>query len=433
MGDIKQQAEMRIIGALAIGEDVLTTLRECESLTPEMLGGLPASILAEYRRAGDRGIKIDTLALCEKLAGEAIAEDLTAYLKACIAELPFGEKNVAAWAGLVAEYWKREQIQGVSNYVGELKGREADTARGLLSSHIDSLWGEAKAGEAALIGDIAESLKKTRFVDRAQQSATGMERVDKMVTFDGGEMICLAARPAVGKSALALQIALHWAASGKRVGFFSLEMSSEQIGERAVAMYSGIHLERIKRGTNYLGNEEKDFAEAAEELKKLELYVYSGAWTATNAKRKARLMGLEMLVVDYIQLIKPETKRSQRYVEVGEISHDFKALAMELNIPVIILSQLNRASESRADKKPSMADLRESGDIEQDASVIMLLYQKDEGEKTKRVIDIVKNRQGICGTVSLTFDGKTMWFWENGEDVETKKKASGNPFVKDGR
>jgi replicative DNA helicase len=144
-------------------------------------------------------------------------------------------------------------------------------------------------------------------------------------------------------------------------------------------------------------------------------------------------MDYDIIIIDYLQLLKADTTyRGNRTAEVGEISRAIKNLAMELNIPIIALSQLNRASENNASKEPTMAELREAGNIEQDASVIMLLWNLDENDRSKKGCKIEKNRQGECGKIVLKFNGDLMKFQETNESVqeakEWKSSKEDNPF-----
>ena len=144
-------------------------------------------------------------------------------------------------------------------------------------------------------------------------------------------------------------------------------------------------------------------------------------------------MGYDIIIVDYLQLVKADKSyRGNRYAEVGEISHAFKALAMELNIPIIVLSQLNRVSEGKETKEPTMAELRESGDIEQDASIIILLWNVSADDESKKGCKIEKQRQGKKGKVVLNFNGDLMQFEETGESVKDaqtwQKEDQSTPF-----
>lgn len=246
--------------------------------------------------------------------------------------------------------------------------------------------------------------------------------------FEGGDMIVIGARPAVGKSAFAAQMTNHFSELGKRIGYFNLEMPENQIYERFVSAVSGIGLTRIKRAVNFTGDEKQRFDRANEILEtKEQIVVTTGSQTVNNIKALCKNSEYDVIIVDYLQLIKPEGRyRGNRFAEVGEISHSLKAIATDLQIPVIVLSQLNRASVGREGKEPTMSELRESGDIEQDASVIILLWNLDD-EGKKKGCKIEKNRQGKIGTVKMEFNGDLMKFVEL-TDIHGFEPIDDTPF-----
>ena len=159
--------------------------------------------------------------------------------------------------------------------------------------------------------------------------------------------------------------------------------------------------------------------------------ITTGSKAVSEIRAESRHMGYDVIIIDYLQLLKADkTYKGNRYAEVGAVSRAIKALAMELNIPVIALSQLNRASEHYETKEPSMSDLREAGDIEQDASVIMLMWNCDENDRSKKGFKIEKQRQGQTGKEVLYFDGNLMRFEESGErPQEVWNDADENPFT----
>lgn len=261
----------------------------------------------------------------------------------------------------------------------------------------------------------------------------GLKELDKMVGgVEGGDIIILAARPAVGKSAIALQIIEYNAKKGKKVGYFNLEMQEKQVYERMVAKASGIDMARIRNATRFLQDEEQKFAEGNEKLSKWDnVFVRSGSMTVNDLRLAVKEGGYDVVVLDYLQLLKPNKGRgANRYAEVGDISRGVKAIAMDYDVPIIALSQLNRTSEGKEAKEPNMSELRESGDIEQDASVILMLWNSDKDDKTKKKIKVDKARQGRLGTQDLVFNGSTMTFSEvtKGDDTFLPM-SSDNPFT----
>ncbi|HVV61207.1 MAG TPA: replicative DNA helicase [Pseudolabrys sp.] len=285
--------------------------------------------------------------------------------------------------------------------------------------------------------------------------ATGLDDLDRMMGgLQPSDLIIVAGRPGMGKSSFATNIGYNIARAwrgevrpdghtqtinGGVVGFFSLEMSAEQLATRIIAEQTGIPSNQIRRG----GISESDFErikDHAIELQKLPFFIdetggLSIAQLAARARRLKRQRGLDLLIIDYLQLLTGSTRRSNenRVQEITEITTKLKALAKELNVPIMALSQLSRQVESRDDKRPQLADLRESGSIEQDADVVMFLFREEyyhqmrkpmesnrekfaewlaEADKVhgKAEVIIGKQRHGPTGTVELQFDGAVTRF-----------------------
>ncbi len=284
--------------------------------------------------------------------------------------------------------------------------------------------------------------------------STGMTDLDqKLGGLQSSDLVIVAGRPGMGKTALATNIAFniakayeyevrpdgaHMAKNGGIVGFFSLEMSSEQLATRIIAEQSGVPSYKIRRG-DIVDDEFHRISEAAREMQQIPFYIdqtggISVAQLVARARRLKRQRGLDVLVVDYLQLLSGSKSSSQqnRVQELTEITTGLKALAKELNVPVIALSQLSRQVESRDDKRPQLSDLRESGSIEQDADVVMFVYREEyylanrepkpgTEEHAKWMTDmhqahgkaeviIGKQRHGPTGTVTLSFEAELTRF-----------------------
>ncbi len=243
---------------------------------------------------------------------------------------------------------------------------------------------------------------------------SGYKKLDVMTSgFQKSDLIVLAARPSMGKTALALSLAAQASTVGATVGFFSLEMAAEQLTLRLLSSESGIPHHNI-RNASISSQEWIELTTVAARLAERKLFIDDTALlSVTDLRAKARKLKAEhqlgMLVIDYLQLIHSPQKHENRHQEVSEISRSLKALAKELNIPIIALSQLSRAVDSRMDKRPILSDLRESGAIEQDADLIMFLYrdvvynQETENPSVAELI-IGKQRNGPTGTVYLHFE-----------------------------
>jgi len=249
---------------------------------------------------------------------------------------------------------------------------------------------------------------------------TGFIGLDRVLGgLQKSDLIIIAARPSVGKTALALSMAYNAAVSHKKiVGFISLEMSAQQIVQRLLASETGINSHRLRMG-QINDDEWSAVSRAYGKLSEASVFIDDGGISTVNDVRtKARRLqaeyGLDLLVIDYLQLM--QSRRSDNRVqEISEISRGLKQLARELDIPVVALSQLSRAVENRSDHRPLLSDLRESGSIEQDADVVMLIYREDRYDtETNRKgiaeINIAKHRNGSTENVSLRFFEATTRF-----------------------
>ena len=279
--------------------------------------------------------------------------------------------------------------------------------------------------------------------------STGFIDLDKkMGGLHSSDLIILAGRPSMGKTSLATNIAYNIAKSFKKndnadgttetvnggiVGFYSLEMSAEQLAARILSETAEIPSEQIRRG-DMTESEFRRFVEAAKSIESSPLFIddtpaLTIAQLASRARRLKRTHGLEVLIIDYLQLVRAGSSRDNRVNEISEITQGLKAIAKELNIPVIALSQLSRQVENRDDKRPQLADLRESGSIEQDADVVLFVYREEYYKEREKPSDhdlekmaiwqeemdrlhgraeliLGKQRHGPIGTVELSFEGK---------------------------
>ncbi len=260
---------------------------------------------------------------------------------------------------------------------------------------------------------------------------TGYNRLDKIISgLQGSDLIILAARPSMGKTAFALNIARNVAFQERRpVAVFSLEMSNEQLSMRLLTSEARIDSSRLKNG--FISQEDwQDVTQAASDLNELPIYIDdSPNITAMEIRAKARKMmqkhgDLGLIIIDYLQLMRASVKSDRRDLEIADISRALKSLAKELNIPVIALSQLNRMLEQRSDKRPMMSDLRESGALEQDADIVAFIYrdevynkEPDNPKKGTAEIIVSKNRNGETGVCHMHFHGAYTRFEELAPDM----------------
>ena len=274
------------------------------------------------------------------------------------------------------------------------------------------------------------TLEKIQRIYDQGDTITGIKSMysdlDRMTTgFQRGDLIILAARPSVGKTAFALNISLNAASvSSGAVAIFSLEMPADQLASRMLSAKSRVAGQKLRTG-KLDNNDWSKVNEAVSELRRQKIYIDdTPGIKVSDIFAKCRTLkndaGLSLIIIDYIQLIQGSGKNESRQQEVSEISRRLKALARELDVPVIALSQLSRGVEKREDKRPMLSDLRESGAIEQDADLVMFLYRdeyynrKDEEERaaTEEVeLNLAKHRNGPTGLVKLMFEREINAFY----------------------
>lgn len=259
---------------------------------------------------------------------------------------------------------------------------------------------------------------------------TGFRQMDKLLGgLQHSDLVIIAGRPGMGKTSLALSIARNAARRfGQRVAIFSLEMSAEQLIQRLISMETGIDSQRLRLG-QLREDEWPLFVESAGVLAEAPIYIddtpaISPLEMRTKARRLYAEFGLDLIIVDYLQLMRADTFQNNRVQEISYISGSLKALARELNVPLVALSQLSRAVDQRQDKRPVLSDLRESGSIEQDADVVMFIYCEDAYDKnTERanIADIIvaKHRHGPTKTIPLYFQKDLTTFRE----IEFREQA----------
>ncbi len=241
---------------------------------------------------------------------------------------------------------------------------------------------------------------------------TGFSELDRMTTgLNRSDLILLAARPAMGKSAFALNIAQNVAKNGATVAFFSLEMTREQNVSRMLSTEGSIENTALRTG-ELADDDWVKLAQAADTLSKCNIFFDdTSGITVPEIKAKCRrIKGLDLVVIDYLQLMSSGRRIENRVQEVSEMTRGLKIMAKDLNVPVITLSQLSRGTESRTGHKPMLSDLRESGSIEQDADIVLFLYREDYYEQNEEnhnqaTCIIGKNRHGSVGDIPLHWDG----------------------------
>ena len=425
-------SEQNIIGSLLMEQscmDKIYQILQPDMFTSELLG----RVYHEYQRAYDRNYDLNLSLIEQKLRSDSFPSDLiVSEMKECLSNTDTSA-NVVSHAMVVESDYKANKANEMLDSI-KFTPKDFKSKIGAFTEELRALCDNRRTNSKTL-AEIAKENKSKYFVEREVKPLhIGFDKLDNLIGgLEGGDMIVVGARPAVGKSAFVTQITSNLAKQGKRIGFYNLEMQNKQVYERFVASESGIGLTRLRRAVKFLGDEKERFEKANDYLSSEENIVITtaGAKSVGDIKAESRHMDYDIIIIDYLQLLKADaTYRGNRAAEVGEISRAIKNLAMELNIPIIALSQLNRASEVRETKEPSMAELREAGNIEQDASVIILMWNLDENDRSRKGCKIEKNRQGECGKIVMKFNGDTMRFEETSEDVKeaSEWKRIDNPF-----
>lgn len=376
-------------------------------------------------------INLDLNILIESLKEDNIFDIVggVEYLNELVAS-SYTSANIEAYIEIFKEYSKKRKLlnvsKGISKSIYDNKKNSTDLLEEVqvAVSQIDE---EASGDDIIKLSELVardyERNDKNNHI--ADYPKTKFIRYDEITNgLRPATLLILAARPAMGKTAFSLNIALNVAKQNKRVLIFSLEMGEEELYNRLLAAESEVELKNIQRSHFDFNNKEmiNRLLIARENLSTLEIYIDASATpTITAIKNKARLLqrkykNIDLIIIDYLQLISGTTNKGNREQEISEISRGLKLLSKELNVPIIALSQLSRRVESREDKTPMLSDLRESGSIEQDADQVMFLSSKDyynnqknpdeDNNKLLTRIELIlaKNRSGSIGKNLLFFD-----------------------------
>jgi len=369
----------------------------------------------------------DAIIVREELIKRQLLEDVggSAYIAQILNKVPSAAHGMH-YAGIVREKALLRQLIAASNEIlreAYAPHEQADLIVDRAEKKIFEIAEKKVGGQATHLGEVAMEVYQMLEEKDRRGLETGFFELDDMLNgLQNGEMIIVAARPSMGKTAFAMNVIEHISADNKiPTAVFSLEMSKQQLAQRLLCSRGQIDAQKVRRGM-LQNHEYQHLALMAAELSKAPVWVDDSAGlTILDLRAKARRLksqyDIKCLMIDYMQLMDnpgPESRQQQ----ISEISRGIKAVARELNIPVICLSQLNRASEGRDGHRPRMSDLRESGSIEQDADVIALLHREDyyrmsdpdfTPDNIAEVI-IAKQRNGPTGTVKLTFLNKTTRF-----------------------
>ena len=376
-------AEKTVIGCLLMDNKELHQIYDL--LKPDMFQDpVLKEIYREIVKLYDIGQPANLVTITQGVESESYTREyITQVLRDC-ALLPYTSTELKSYAESVVRDYKAEVFRNILT-------RTQVTAAGVEYQIADTIQElealkRSEKNQSKKLTAIVSEYQDQYFQERKEEKLyTGFSKLDEITGgLEGGDVIVIGARPGVGKSAFTSQIILEMAKAGKRIGFYNLEMSEKQVYERLLSNQSGIRLNRIRRAIQFLGDEKERFESANQMLGKMDILISSGTKSVSEIRNECRHQELDCIIIDYLQLVRADTRYQSRASEVGAISKAIKALAMELNVPIIALSQLNRTSEMRETKEPTMGELREAGDIEQDASIIILLWNLDNEDKTRK-------------------------------------------------
>lgn len=427
------EAEQAVLGSILYNND---SFNEVASLLTPASFYAPAHqhVFRAMMELDDQGMPIDEILIGDQLKSLSQLEESGGYsYLAELVDCAPSSGNIQYYAKIVQEHaLLRELISTTTDIAKKSRNPELNINE-LLSeaeSKINEISSRSTEENYSHIRDIlVSSFERLEKISETTEEITGLPTgfldLDKMTSgLQASDLIILAARPAMGKTSFALNIAQYAATRSGHNGavlIFSLEMAKEQLAIRLLVSESKVDSAKIRSGN--LEQEDWDkLAVATDALSKANIYIndtsnLSPYELTSICKQLAKEYehGLSLLVVDYLQLMKGNRPNQPREQEISEISRAMKGLAKELHIPVIALSQLNRALENRQDKRPQLSDLRESGAIEQDADIIMFIYRdevyyEDSADKGIAEVLISKHRNGSTGTVKLAFIGKYTQF-----------------------
>jgi replicative DNA helicase len=412
------EAEESVLGALLIDPDAVirvASFLRADDFYREKNGWLYQAILDlhERRQPADFITVVDELERRNQLQETGGAT----YITTLINNTPTAV-HVEHYAHIVERTATLRRLIGAAGNIAALAYEEADDLDELVDRAEQLIFGVSERRVRRDLTPVRQIMHgvvdRIDFLHRHKGGIlgvpSGFSKIDKLLGgFQKSDLIVLAARPGVGKTSLALNIAVNAAKRhAQRVAFFSMEMSNEQLVQRLLAAETGINQQRLRMG-EIEDDEWQMLVEAAGVLSDTLLFIDdTPAMSALELRTKARRLqaefGLDLVIVDYLQLMRGEARSENRVQEISYITRSLKSLARELEAPLIAISQLSRAVESRSDHKPILSDLRESGSIEQDSDIVMFIYREElikENTERKNIADIIvaKHRNGPTDTV----------------------------------
>lgn len=387
-------------------EDVYSTI------SPEMFDSpIYSRMYFEYRNAYDNRKELTLPELHQSLSSEFPDYEIQEAIRNCVMQnaLSF---QIGGYANAICNHYKKTTVDAILSRL-ELREGTIDCQVEKLIADLELLQA-GEESEGYTLAELAEHYENEYFNDKEKSILfLGIDQLDALTGgWQGGDVIYFGARPGTGKSAMAMEWAELFFKQGKTVYYYNLEMQNAACFERAVAAKSGIEITRIRRATKFCNDEQEKYLNAIAEMKKQTgIKIITGSRRISDIRTDVRKNHPDLVIIDYLQLVTCDDRyKGNRTMEVSQISHDIKSIATTFNIPVLCLCQLNRSVDSRKDHKPMLSDLRESGDLEQDASIVYFLYNTNDDDRSEKTLGIAKSRQGTLGEVQMKFFGESMHF-----------------------
>ncbi|HNU96909.1 MAG TPA: replicative DNA helicase [Candidatus Portnoybacteria bacterium] len=422
------EAEQSVLGSLLLNKKAI--IKVADILRPEdFYRDTHRHIYETMIELFEKNEAIDILTVSSRLETKELLKEIggSTYLTNLVNSVPTAS-NVVYYAKIVQRKKLLRDLIDAAYDITQLSFEESQDIENILDQAEKNIFSVSQKSLKQYFTPIKPALEEA--FDRIDQLhkheggtlrgiSTGFKDIDNILAgLQKSDYIILAARPSIGKTTLALDIARNVAINTKKaVGLFSLEMSASQLVDRILCSEANIDLWKLRTGRLSDKGEDNDFTKIQEAMGILSdapIFIDdTAASTVLEIKTKARRLQSEhdlgLIVIDYIQLINPTGSQSNPVQQMTEISRSLKALARELDIPVLAISQLSRASEQREDKRPRLSDLRESGSLEQDADVVLLIFREDLAHKNsekKNIAEIIiaKHRNGPTGSVELYFN-----------------------------
>ena len=447
------EAEKAVLGSIILEPTLWDSLSN-EIEENDFIASEHRLIFRGIKKLVDLGSQIDTVTLIESLSNDSELSSLSnfdkvAYVKNLVSETP-GTANFSNYTNIIKQSSSLRKLISTAADISSL-AKEADTFESdrALSEAEDKLIKLRDSIERSSGPKLAKDLIKHVYdkIDETIRSdsdlvgiSTGFRDLDKLTMgLQQGDLFIIAGRPSMGKTAFALSIAGQLVNDGVPSVLFSLEMSARSIMYRMISLLGKIELKKLFEAKNLSDNDFNEIENSLSLLSRSKFFIDDTSSLSPSEilsrsrKLKRENPDLGLIIIDYMQLMRADTKNDNRVSEMSEISRSLKALAKEIDVPVVALSQLNRAPETRTGKRPVLADLKDSGAIEQDADIVSFVfraeqYEQDLENKGLAIIDVAKHRNGPTGSVKLHFSDKYTKF----QDLALDDPALKNPdFLKE--